>query len=241
MKKLMLMLFFVFLVFWGCDENNEESVIPLDIVEVGLYKTKNASGLYVSGSYAYIAFGDSGLRIIDISNPSSPVEVGHYDTPGWAYNLWVSGRYAYIADMDALRIIDISNPAFPYGTGVVEAGGAVTDVVVSGCFAYMTATTSTFAENGLAIIDVFCPSKPHMISFISLSLTFPFRYIYLLDDYLYTVNSDGRLDILDVSSPSLIQWKGYNEIATYAYDIFVTGEYIYVCTDEGLKILRWLE
>jgi hypothetical protein len=37
----------------------------------------------VSGSYAYVAAGKTGgLRIINISNPYSPAEVGFYDTPG---------------------------------------------------------------------------------------------------------------------------------------------------------------
>jgi hypothetical protein len=45
----------------------------------------------VSGSYAYVADGDAGLRVIDVSNPSSPREVGAYDTPGDAWGVAVSG------------------------------------------------------------------------------------------------------------------------------------------------------
>ena len=26
--------------------------------------------------------GDAGLRVVDVSNPASPLEVGYYDTPG---------------------------------------------------------------------------------------------------------------------------------------------------------------
>jgi len=50
------------------------------------------------GSYAYVADGDSGLQVIDISNPSSPNRVGYYDTPGSAYDVAVKGSYAYVAD-----------------------------------------------------------------------------------------------------------------------------------------------
>ncbi|MBI4726783.1 hypothetical protein HY768_06115 [candidate division TA06 bacterium] len=46
---------------------------------VGYYDTPGyARGVAVSGSYAYVADGDSGLRIIDISDPSSPTEIGYY-------------------------------------------------------------------------------------------------------------------------------------------------------------------
>ncbi len=77
--------------------------------EVGYYDTPGyAWGVYVSGSYAYVADLDAGLRIINVSNPSSPYEVGYYDTPGYAWGVYVSGSYAYVADSDAgLRIIKI--------------------------------------------------------------------------------------------------------------------------------------
>jgi hypothetical protein len=40
--------------------------------------------VYVSGNYAYVADGYAGLRVIDVSNPSNPREVGYFDTPGYA-------------------------------------------------------------------------------------------------------------------------------------------------------------
>jgi len=51
----------------------------------------------VAGNYAYVADG-YGLRIINVSNPASPTEIGYYDTPGSAYDVAVSGNYAYVAD-----------------------------------------------------------------------------------------------------------------------------------------------
>ncbi len=52
----------------------------------------------VSGGYAYVADGSSaGLRVIDVSVPSAPVEVGFVDTPGIAGGVAVSGDYAYVA------------------------------------------------------------------------------------------------------------------------------------------------
>jgi hypothetical protein len=42
--------------------------------------------------------GYAGLRVIDVSNPSNPREVGYFDTPGYAQGVYVSGNYAYVAD-----------------------------------------------------------------------------------------------------------------------------------------------
>ncbi len=52
----------------------------------------------VTGNYAYVADGLSGLRIIDVSVPSAPAEVGFYDTSGTAFGVAVAGNYAYVAD-----------------------------------------------------------------------------------------------------------------------------------------------
>lgn len=46
-----------------------------------------------------------GLRVIDVSDPASPSEVGFYDTPDWAKDLYVHGSYAYVADEDGGLII----------------------------------------------------------------------------------------------------------------------------------------
>ena len=43
-----------------------------------------ALGIYKTSSYCYVADMDSGLRIIDVSNLSNPIEIGYCDTPGYA-------------------------------------------------------------------------------------------------------------------------------------------------------------
>jgi len=72
----------------------------------------------VSGIYAYVADGGSGLQVISITNPASPVIVGTADTPGGAQGVVVSGTYAYVADYGSgLQVIDIANPANPVVVG----------------------------------------------------------------------------------------------------------------------------
>jgi hypothetical protein len=90
------------------------------------------------GSYAYVADGDSGLRIINVSDPAHPGEVGFYDTPGYAYGVAVSGSYAYVADGDSgLRIINVADPAHPSEVGFYDTPGYAYGVAVSGSYAYV--------------------------------------------------------------------------------------------------------
>ena len=88
------------------------------------------------------------MRIINISNPASPTEVGFYDTPGALRGVAVSGSYAYVADYNSgLRIIDISNPASPTEVGFCDTPGECLGVAVSGSYAYVADTGARAAHH----------------------------------------------------------------------------------------------
>ena len=109
----------------------------------------------VHGEYAY--FGDgSYLKIADISNPASPVEVGKVLLPDEVKGVALTEGYAYVAsDESGLRIIDVSNPAAPFEAGDFDTSGHAFDVFVSGNYAYVADYGS-----GLCIIDLSNPAAP---------------------------------------------------------------------------------
>ena len=79
----------------------------------------------VAGTYAYVADGTAGLRVVNIANPAAPAPVGFYDTPGQALGVTVDGNYAYVADDTAgLRVVNIANPAEPSAVGFYDTPGA---------------------------------------------------------------------------------------------------------------------
>lgn len=104
----------------------------------GYFTPGLAYGVYLQGGYAYIADGDCGLRIIDVSNPASPFEVGFWETPGEARGVWVWGSYAYVANGEAgLRVIDVSDPANPLPVGFYDTPGYGCGVYARGNYAYI--------------------------------------------------------------------------------------------------------
>ena len=102
----------------------------------------------MAGNYAYVADGNNGLVIVDISNPASPTLKGSYDTAGFAEDVVVAGNYAYVADgNNGFVIIEISNPASPTLAGSYDTVGYAQDVDVAGNYAYVAD-----GKNGFVIL-----------------------------------------------------------------------------------------
>lgn len=174
----------------------------------------------------YIADGKSGLRIIDISDPHYPREVGFYDTPGNAEDVQVLGLYAYVADGDrGLRVIDISNPNTPKEVGSYDTPGNARAIAIVGNYTYLADETG-----GLRIIDVTSPTAPKEVG----SYIPPGYYgeetdsvydVFVLGSYAYLASTVLR--IVDIS-----QQKNPIEISTLFTGIlsgvFVSGQYAYI-------------
>ena len=50
----------------------------------------------VVGNRAYLTLSEGGLVVLDVSNPSDPMQVGSINTSGYADGVAVSGNYAYV-------------------------------------------------------------------------------------------------------------------------------------------------
>ncbi|MFM6000454.1 MAG: DUF4347 domain-containing protein, partial [Dolichospermum sp.] len=161
---------------------------------VGNYDTSGyANDVQVVGNYAYVADHDSGLQIIDISNPATPTLKGNYDTPNYARGVQVVGNYAYVADSGSgLQIIDISNPTTPTLKGNYDTSGSAIGVQVVGNYAYVADH-----DSGLQIIDISNPTTPTLKGNYDTS---GYAYgVQVVGNYAYVADSEGGLKIINVS------------------------------------------
>lgn len=85
---------------------------------VGAASLYNARGIGLNGNYAYVCYDRGGLRIVDISNVNSPVQINQYCFPPLidkvtAYNnITIHNNLAYVAiDYYGMEILDITNPS----------------------------------------------------------------------------------------------------------------------------------
>ena len=162
-------------------------------------------GLTASANAVYVADGESGLKIIDVTNPASPQLRGSLDTPGWAQNVALSGSTAYIADRTGgLRIVDVSNPLAPVELAAMTAaalGGGVEGIAVSGNTAYVGA-----GAGGLVVVNVTSPAAPAILGRYQ-ATDFIAQDVDVLDSTAYVADGGKNVvavKITDPASPQLV-------------------------------------
>ncbi|MCX6840864.1 MAG: hypothetical protein NTX53_01005, partial [candidate division WOR-3 bacterium] len=187
----------------------------------------DAVDVAVQGQYAYVADSVS-VRVVDISAPASPREVGHCDSTR-ARGIVVSGQYAYVAG-SGLQVVNVADPAHPYKMGFCPTPSSAVDVALAGSYAYVS--DNSF---GMIIVDITNPQAPTRVG----------SMLYIGD---YSVKVSGTqayvigftMDILDVADPRnpavLGEFLGPDNI--YG-GVAVSGDYAYVT--DGYKGIRVID
>jgi hypothetical protein len=124
----------------------------------------------VTGDYAFAAVlcraptneRTSDVRVVDVSDPSSPQEVGGFGLSGRVRHVSVAGDRAYISVRGALLVSDISDPARPRSIDTLKTEvpalrydgkpPAISgEVVASGQYAYLA---SNWYPRGLYVVKL---------------------------------------------------------------------------------------
>ena len=114
--------------------------------------------------YAYVADGTNGLRILNVTDPTSVYEIGSYNPgTGTAYDVKLKDDYIYLSyGTQGLVILDKSNKVSPTLVGQVSAflnGNESLGLDVVGSYAYMAC-----GFGGMAMIAISDPENPSYLS-----------------------------------------------------------------------------
>ena len=198
---------------------------------VGKYNTSSANGVEVVDNYAYVADGDKGLKIIDISNRTNLTLKGTYDTSGDALGVQVVGNYAYVADGNSgLQIVDISDPTTPTRKGTYDTDGYALGVQVVGNYAYVADGNS-----GLQIVDITDRANPtRKGTYDTDGNAFG---VQVVGNDAYVADGSSGLQIVDITDRANPRFKGNYDTDGNARNVQVVGKYYYLAdSDGGLQI-----
>jgi hypothetical protein len=156
---------------------------PTVPVEIGAFEVSNAPrGIAVVDNLAYLTVftypprppfppplpepDPTGLRVIDVANPSAPAQVGSIELSGAPYEIEVVGDLVYIADfiLGGLRTIDVSDPTAPVEIDLAESSGRPTNLTIVDGLAYVT--NRDFVSGGLSVFDLSDPRAPIEIGYL---------------------------------------------------------------------------
>ncbi len=168
-------------------------------VSVGHFSAFNWNVCVVDG-LAYLAHGGDGfdaggVRIFDVSDPSSIVQKGLFESPG-SINIEVADSVGYLMNNSfTVQFIDLVDPENPVLIGSYSAPNIVFDVEVINGIAYMATQ-----DSGLIVVDVSDAQQPvvlgdFMIEGIS-------RDIEVVGSIAYIANDDDGLVMIDVHDPA---------------------------------------
>ncbi|MFO8102277.1 MAG: hypothetical protein R6U37_08985 [Dehalococcoidia bacterium] len=203
---------------------------PQDVVYVN---NEGKVGIGTGTPTAELEVGLSGPTAV---KASAPTLAGACDTSTIPRGIYVSGKYAYVADeLGGLQIIDINDPGSPTLVGTYDTTGRAREVYASGKYAYVAAGGS-----GMQIVNINDPGAPCLEGvYGSSGEDGDEAYgVYVSGKYAYVTNYGSGLRIIDISDPASPVLKGAYDTPGSAREVYVSGKYAYVADyNYGLQII----
>ncbi|KAF0689635.1 Aste57867_18934 [Aphanomyces stellatus] len=215
--------------------------IDTNIDEIGalVHARCGAKCVSVQGDIALVTFGRSGVRVLDIANPSSPVELGGFkDDLHEARFVLLRDGWGFVSFGHAgLRILDVTNASLPteisaFAHGTFDAR----HMALAGPLLFVA-----FSYGGLKVLDVSNPSCPLEVGAVAFP-SYAAQCVQVLDDCVYVALGAGGLRILRFDPA---QGTTFRVLGTYVRaDVDVTSVHVtsdrlaFLCLRQGrLEIL----
>lgn len=186
---------------------------------------------YYSNGKAYVAYGTAGLRIVDVSNPSSPALLGTADLGGDSRSVAVSGNYAYVAARDSgVYVVNVTNPAAPVKVKTIKTLSA-RGITVSGNKVYVAAS-----DSGMVVIDITTPANASIVAYTGKTV---YGENVAVNGNIAGLTDYGKITFYDITNPAAPVKKGTTVDLKNGNEGFaISGNYAYIPDGDSLKIFN---
>lgn len=159
-------------------------------------------GIVIDGDHIYVAKGDAGIVILEISDSRPLTEIGTVplENGGYASQLVKAGNYLYLAaGSEGLLVVDVSNPGLPNTTFSDRAPAGARNLMLAGDRLFVT------NNQGLFIYDIRTPGQPVLSGKLS-AFFYPFQQMALSqvvsNGPAYITDGGTDLNIVFVADPA---------------------------------------
>ncbi len=149
------------------------SQLPDLVSEVTTYIPVNiVNHIEISNNTAYFIEDFTGLELVNISDPTNPVQYSTFHSPGNCYSIKVADYLVYVADGNVgISIINVSNPSQPYFISSKNTETNVRAIDYSPNFLF-----TAEGNSGVEVLNVFNTIAPEYVGY------------YIPESYCYSVN-----------------------------------------------------
>lgn len=197
--------------------------------------------IWVYDNVAYLArFGGNGVSIVDVSDPSNPVELSVYSSPATSgtWDVKAAKGFAFLAPQFSgvgLVILDVQDPSSPV---LVSEFSHPRLTSVHNIWADTTTNHLYLASNttgAVEIVDVSNPYSPqHVSSFTANSGDI--HDMVVVDGIMYASFLDGGLYLVDVSDPTDPQLLGFVDYpGAFTHNAWPSKDGSYVFTTDEVN------
>jgi hypothetical protein len=210
---------------------------PVNAVKLGEFVGLRTGAMGIYEDLVFVG-RDDGFNILDVSDPSNPVNLSRIVRNGNAHNFVIEETYAYIliwnhtSSTSNLEVYDYSDPSSPLLVAYYDTTKLCYDIKVQDDIAYLAG-----AYEGLSIVDLTDFSNPTLIGEYdedeqSVALV-------VIKDTVFLGNDLEGLQLFDVSDKTTPVLIAEYETEGYAQELEIRNEYVYLINEGvGLEILK---
>jgi len=223
----------------SCKENSADPISPgtgdYGFSKIGAYKTSGtANNVFVrninGSNIAFVADGNSGMQIINVSNPALPQLVSTFNTSGYSYDIKsarINGiEYAFIADgINDFILVDVSSLNSPLQKDHIDF---VDDAVITVEIDTLNKKAFAGSYGGfLYILDL--TNLPDSLSVIGTYQAYDkIKGIHTVGSKCYVAENNFGMEIINVSDYTFPVSLSYAKTPGQSYDVFVNDGIAYV-------------
>jgi hypothetical protein len=187
--------------------------------------------------YAYVAAGDGGVQVANVTDPRSPKKVGEFMPGAKIWDVVATGGRVYAVgqtqeERGKFYVIHAGDPANLRLVAETDLDYTPRKLVVDGEYAYVATD-----GHGVQVVHLPATGKPVKVSSYETSMevtSFDIR-----ESYAYVVDGQMGMRVLDLSKDNQVKEVGLFDRLEAARHVAISGEYAYVADGPGgLRVLK---
>lgn len=223
---------------------------PSALVSLGTMSLSGPSDVRIQDlggiRHALVADRTAGMRVVDISDPTSPVMVGTYnsgmDVTRIAHvGTSLFGDTAYVIEDDQLTLVSLATLSTPAAISSYTNGGrGLRGLVVDGSMAYLTSASES--DLGLLeVIDLTQPLLPTLVSSVPLGGSQSYKHaefdLEQFDNMLVLGDSRVGVCMYSLDDPMLPKYAGSTSVVGGLMSLKVEGDRAYARSGGAFHII----